>query len=133
MLWAHIETQLDKSRSSIKTIDELKRKVNFIWNRIPKKLCRKIAMRFASMCETVKKNGGQKENRKDRKDKKPLFKLSKNNNQFKHPFFTEYQDKIERIAYSKVTFDEFKEKYISFLDKEITFLNKILKANGIIS
>jgi len=36
MVWAFMERELEKMRGTIKTIDDLKRKVIYIWNRIPK-------------------------------------------------------------------------------------------------
>jgi hypothetical protein len=130
MAWAHIENKLDDVRKNIKNIDQLKKQVNHFWNRIPKKLCRKICLRFQTMLETVNKNKGNKENRKDRRDKKPIFRLSKINTAYRHKYFEEYEDNIERIAYSTSTMDVFKKTYSTFLKKEIAFLKKVLKAIG---
>ena len=157
MVWAFMERELDKIRHTFKNIDELKRKVHFIWNRIPKRLCRRIINRFKYMLEIVLKNNGHKENRKDRRDKKPLFKLSKIENDginddletkettpvkkkivfkkqtsFKIKYFEEYDDKITRIAYSTTTMIKIKEIYQKFLNKEVAFLKKVNSSIGII-
>ena len=78
MVWAFMERELEKIRGTIKTIDDLKRKVIYIWNRIPKKLCRNIVKRFEYLIKVVKNNNGNKENVKDRKDRRPKYNLEEN-------------------------------------------------------
>jgi len=135
MIWAFMERELDKVRGKIKTIEDLKKKVIFLWNRIPKVLCKNIVNRFEYMVDTVYRNMGNKESRrdrndrrlkglKDRKDRKPEFKL-KDRKIWKNKAFTEYEDQIERISYSQKTFEEFKDNYIIFLKKIIGFYKKI--------
>ena len=72
-----MERELEKIRGKIKTIDDLKRKVIYIWNRIPKKLCRNIVNRFDHLVKDVNKNNGNKENVKDRRDRRPKFKIKR--------------------------------------------------------
>ena len=111
MVWAFMERELEKIRGTIKTIDDLKRKVIYIWNRIPKKLCRNIVKRFEYLIEVVKKNNGNKENVKDRRDRRPKYKLGEfdknKKNKLKvrlgwtNKIFEEYEDTIKRIAKMK--------------------------------
>ena len=143
MVWAFMERELEKIRGTIITIDDLKRKVIYIWNRFPKKLCRNIVKRFEHLIEVVKKNNGNKENVKDRRDRRPKYKLDElNKNEGKKPklilkhrlgwtnkLFEEYHDTIERIAYNEKTFLDFKNKYNIFIKREIAFFKKV---NGFI-
>jgi len=129
MVWAFIERELENSRRSIKTIDELKRKVIYIWNRIPKKLCRNIVKRFDHLVKDVNKNNGNKENIKDRKDRRPKFIL-KDRLGWTNKIYEQYSDTIERIAYNENTFQDFKRKYKIFINREIAFFKKIKVAIG---
>jgi len=129
MVWAFIERELENSRRSIKTIDELKRKVIYIWNRIPKKLCRNIVKRFDHLVKDVKINNGNKENVKDRRDRRPKFIL-KDRLGWTNKIYEQYSDTIERIAYNENTFQDFKRKYKIFINREIAFFKKIKVAIG---
>ena len=129
MVWAFMERELEKVRGKIKTIDDLKRKVIHIWNRIPKKLCRNIVTRFDHLIKDVNKNNGNKENVKDRRDRRPRFKL-KDRLGWTNKIYEEYSDTIERIAYNENTFQDFKRKYKIFINREIAFFKKIKVAIG---
>jgi len=136
-----MEEELDKTRSKMKSMVELKREVIKVWNRIPKNLLAKVVVRFKTLLEKVIKNEGHKESRRCRRDKKPNIKLSefekpkdyKNNEEepekkgknFKNIHFPEYPDTIERIAYSQKTLLIIKHIYKKFIDKEIAFMKKI--------
>ena len=129
MVWAFIERELENSRRSIKTIDELKRKVIYIWNCTPKKLCRNIVKRFDHLVKDVKINNGNKENVKDRRDRRPKFIL-KDRLGWTNKIYEQYSDTIERIAYNENTFQDFKRKYKIFINREIAFFKKIKVAIG---
>jgi len=140
MVWAFMERELEKMRGTIKTIDDLKRKVIYIWNRIPKKLCRNIVKRFEHLIKVVKNNNGNKENIKDRKDRRPKYKLEEidknKRNKLKvrlgwtNKIFEEYDDMIKRIAYNEKTFTDFKNKYKIFIRREIAFYKKVKVSIG---
>ena len=141
MVWAFMERELEKMRGTIKTIDDLKRKVIYIWNRIPKKLCRNIVKRFEHLIKVVKNNNGNKENVKDRRDRRPKYKLEeidKKNKRNKlkvrlgwtNKIFEEYDDMIKRIAYNEKTFTDFKNKYKIFIRREIAFYKKVKVSIG---
>ena len=129
MIWAFVERELENLRGKIKTIDELKRKVIYIWNRIPKKLCRNIVKRFDHLVKDVKINNGNKENVKDRRDRRPKFIL-KDRLGWTNKIYEQYSDTIERIAYNENTFQDFKRKYKIFINREIAFFKKIKVAIG---
>jgi hypothetical protein len=128
-IWAFMEQEIDLIRHKGKlTIDQLKRKVNYIWNRIPKKLCLKVVSKFNDLVKTVYANNGNKENRKNRKEKKKLktYVPLRVKFRFHNKFFDDYSDDIERIAYSKKTLKDFKDMYKALLKKEIAFYKKVL-------
>ena len=56
LLWAHIEKQLELFRPKIKTLEQLMKKVLYLWNRIPKILIRRITKRFKYMTRLVLKH-----------------------------------------------------------------------------
>lgn len=99
----------------------------YFWNRIPHQLCKNIVERFNYVVKTTSKNDGNKENTKDRRDRKPQFKLPKYI-KWKNKVFEEYSDQIERIAYSNETFERFKTLYMNFIPKAIAFYKKIIKS-----
>jgi len=133
-----MEEELDKTRSKMKSIAELKIEVVKIWNRIPKNLLKKVVSRFKTLLEKVLINKGHKESKGCRRDQKPNIKLSdyiksskeapvQKGKSFKNKYFSEYPDIIERIAYSEKTLLTIKGIYKKFINKEVTFLNKIKK------
>ena len=114
------------------SLEEFKKKVNFIWNRFPKILCKRIVNRFDSLVQEIYNNNGNKENRKNRKEKKPkrVFKFRIKEKTFNNKMFYEYQDTIVRIAYNDKTFLELKKQMHLFQNTEISFYKKILVAIG---
>ena len=64
---------MDKIRyhNTSMSLEEFKKKVNYTWNRIPKHLCRNIVNKFDSIVQAVYNNKGHKENKNNRKEKKP--------------------------------------------------------------
>ena len=54
-LWAILEEKLSKYK--ITTLPELSKKLVYLWNRIPKKLCKKLVARFNEKIERVQYDG----------------------------------------------------------------------------
>ena len=109
-IWAILEEQLDKVRSTIKTLDDLKEKLLFFWNRIPVSLCRSLCLRFNTLIKELHKNNGGviNENSYSKEKKQPLdFSIQWNNN-----------DVIERIVYNEKTITLVKKKKIALLTNE---------------
>lgn len=126
-----MEQEIDVLRHKGKiTIDQLKRKVNYIWNRIPKKLCSKVVNKFNDLVKTVYENKGNKENRKNRKEKKKLTPCVslKTKHRFINKFFGCYGDDIKRIAYSEKTLKAIRKMYQAFLKTEIVFYKKVIQS-----
>jgi hypothetical protein len=126
-----MEQEIDLIRFKGKiTIDKLKRKVNYIWNRIPKKLCAKVVNKFNDLVKTVYDNKGNKENNKNRKEKKKLKACIplKTKHRFFNKFFDGYEDDISRIAYSEKTLVAIRAMYKTFLKSEISFYKKVIVA-----
>ena len=132
MIWAFMERELDKIRHNIHSVIDLRKKVQFIWNRIPKKLCKKVVRRFNYLTETVSTNNGNKEKMKDRKDRKPMFKL-KDASGWTNKIFTSYSDDVDRISYSNDTFKKFLKRYRIFIQKEVALYKKIKVSVGSIN
>jgi hypothetical protein len=128
-----MEQEIDLIRNKGKiTIDQLKRKVNYIWNRIPKKLCSRVVNKFNDLVKTVYENKGNKENNKNRREKKklkPCLPL-KTKHRFLNKFFDNYVDDIHRIAYSEKTLITIRNMYKAFLRMEIAFYKKVILAVG---
>ena len=114
------------------SLEEFKKKVNYTWNRIPKQLCRNIVNKFDSIVQAVYNNKGHKENKNNRKEKKPkrIVKFRIKDRTFNNKIFNEYEDSIERIAYNDKTFLEIKKQMRLFVNTEICFYKKILVVIG---
>ena len=104
-LWAILVEKLN--HYSFEDIGEMSKKLQWLWNRIPKSLCRHLISSFDKKIELINGNG-ERANKRTHSSKKSNYswknKWNKNNN-------------IERIVYNKKNLDNMKEKKIRFLNR----------------
>ena len=95
-VWSFIMRKLEGKK--IMDLNQLKREVLYIWNRIPKIYCKKIVEKFDKDIINLAKNGGHL---------KIMNSSSYNNYKLKNPA---YPDKIENIIYNKSRMQKILEK-----------------------
>ena len=100
-LWAIVEEKLSKYK--INTLPELSKKLVYIWNRIPKKLCKNLVAAFDKKIEKIKNNGerANKRDGEDREKKKVSWEWKNNWND---------NDNVERIIYNEVVLEKMQKK-----------------------
>ena len=106
-VWSIVQAQLEGK--NIKTLEQLKNEIIFIWNRIPESFCKKICDKFIEDLKIVVKTGHRVRGRKSKKDKKEKFVLNKK------PL---YPDKIENIVYNESCLLKIKKKEIKKIEKK---------------
>ena len=114
-LWAIVEDQLN--RYSFNTVEEMAEKLNWVWNRIPKLICRHLVDSFDKKIELIKGNG-------ERANKRIHREKGKSDFSWKNRWNT--NDKIERIVYNKVILENMKVAKIKALKKQLKEIKECL-------
>ena len=112
-LWAIVEDQLNKYE--FQTIEQMSKKLQWIWNRIPKLVCRHLIDSFDKKIDLIKENGERANKRFHREKGKTDFtwKNRWNNN-----------DKIKRIVYNKEILAKMKDQKIKTLKVQLKSLKE---------
>ena len=106
-LWAILVEKLNKY--SFEDIDEMAKKLQWLWNRVPKSLCKNLINSFDKKMELIKEKGERANKRSHSSEKSNYsWKNSWNNN-----------DKLERIIYNKKILEDMKEKKLRFLKRQL--------------
>ena len=97
------------NKYSFEDIDEMAKKLQWLWNRVPKSLCKNLINSFDKKMELIKEKG-ERANKRSHSSKKSNYswKNSWNDN-----------DKLERIIYNKKILEDIKEKKLRFLKRQL--------------
>ena len=106
-LWSIVEEKLNKY--SFKNTSEMAQKLQYIWNRIPKTICKNLVRAFDEKINLLGKDG-ERVNKRDHKSKKSNYTWKNNWNK---------TDQIERIVYNEKVLANMKKKKIKDLRKEL--------------
>ena len=114
-IWSVAQSQLEGK--DLKNIEDLKKYLLFVWNRIPRNYCKKICEKFLYDISIVSKTG---------------YRVSKRRNKRKLKFILnkrpKYSDSIEQIVYNEKSLANIKQKQINKIEKKNKIRNKIIKS-----
>ena len=113
-LWSIVEEQLNKY--SFKNTEEMAQKLQWVWNRIPKTICRNLVNSFDEKIELLGKDGERVNKRKHRGTKSNYIWKNKWNQ----------NDKIERIVYNDKILENMKNKKLKNLKRELNEIHESL-------
>ena len=121
VLWAILKEKLHERKH--KTLDQLKKHLVFLWNRIPIGLCKKLVAKFDKKVHLVKDSGERINVIKVQKKRKAKLRTrwEKKWNVDNH------DDEVERVVFSDKTLKINKERAIKAIKKEITAQKRIFK------
>jgi len=115
-VWSFVSKHLEGYKFN--TLEELEKKIVFIWNRIPTDYCERLFNKFINDIEQLYKNG----------------KIQTKKNHYKTVNLKKegtYENKIENIVYNEKTLKKFLKNKKSYLKKKIeTFTNIINQMNN---
>jgi len=112
-LWALVQEKIGKY--NFESTEELAKKLQYIWNRIPKRLCQHLVMSFDKKIQKIK-GDGERANKREHSNNKSIGDwVNKWNNA---------GDNIERIVYNKNSLDRMKFKKIKELKGKIKSIEK---------
>lgn len=114
-VWSIVQSKLEGK--VIKNIEDLKKNLLFVWNRIPNEYCKKIYEKFLFDIKIVSKTGYRVYKRKN--NRKVKFVLSK---------IPKYSDNIEQIVYNENSLTKIKQKQIKRIEKKNKLREKIIKS-----
>jgi len=114
-IWSKVQSELEGR--VIKNIEDLKKKIIFIWNRIPREYCKRICEKFLFDIKIVNKTGHRVNKR--RNIRKMKFILSKK---------PRYKDLVEQIVYNEKSLTKIKRKEIKRIENKNKLRNKIVNA-----
>ena len=114
-LWALVQEKL--SKYNFETTEELTKKLQYIWNRIPKRLCKHLINSFDKKIQKIK-NDGERANQRNHTKYKSIGEW---NNRWNDT------DNIERIVYNQKVLDNMKIKKIREIKKEIKDIESAFK------
>ena len=106
-LWAIVEEKLNDY--SFNSLEEMTRKLLWVWNRIPKTLCKNLIDSFDSKIEILGKKRGERVNKREHRPKKSNYSWRNNY----------CDDNNFRIVYNEKTLDIMKENKIKSLTKQL--------------
>ena len=107
-LWAIVEEQL--SKYTFNSIEEMSKKLQYIWNRIPKLICRHLIDSFDKKIQLIKDNG-------ERANKR--YHLEKRKSDFSWKNRWNDNDCIERIVYNQKILINMKMQKIKILKSQL--------------
>ena len=113
-VWSIVQSKLEEK--VIKDIEDLKKNLLFVWNRIPNQYCKKICEKFLFDIKIVAKTGYRVYKRTN--NRKVKFVLSK---------APKYSDNIEQIVYNEISLEKIKQKQIKTMEKKNKLREKIIK------
>ena len=111
-IWSIVQSQLEGR--VIKNLEDLKKNILYIWNRIPSQYCKRICEKFLFDIKIVNKTGHRVNKR--RSNKKIKFILNKN---------PKYKDIIEQIVYNENSLAQIKKKKLKELKIKIELGQKL--------
>ena len=114
-IWSKVQSELEGR--VIKNIEDLKKKIIFIWNRIPREYCKRICEKFLFDIKIVNKTGHRVNKR--RNIRKMKFILSKK---------PRYKDLVEQIVYNEKSLTKIKRKEIKRIENKNKLRHKIVNA-----
>ena len=113
-LWSIVEARLNKY--TFNNTDEMVKKLQWIWNRIPKTICRNLINSFDEKIGLLNKDGERVNKRRHKSIKSNYYwKNNWNNN-----------DNIERIVYNNNVLEQMQKKKIKNLKKELNDIHESL-------
>lgn len=115
-LWAIVLEKLNQY--TFKTVEDLTRKLQWVWNRIPKSICRNLIDSFDEKIQLVI-NDGERTNRREKNYNNKKHYSWKNN--------WNSTDFVERIVYNEKILENMKEKKLKALNKELLDIQNDLK------
>ena len=113
-LWSIVEEKLNKY--SFKNTSEMAQKLQYIWNRIPKTICKNLVRSFDEKINLLGKDG-ERVNKRKHKTKKSNYSWKNNWNK---------TDQIERIVYNEKVLANMKKKKLKDLRKELKKIHSSL-------
>ena len=114
-LWAIVEDQL--SKYTFNSIEEMSKKLQYIWNRIPKLICRHLIDSFDKKIQLIKDNGERANKRFHREKRKSDFSWKNKWNE---------NDGIERIVYNQNILNNMKKQKLRLLKNQLKNLKDSL-------
>ena len=113
-LWSIVEERLNKYQ--FKNTEEMARKLQWIWNRVPKTICRNLVNSFDEKISLLAKDG-ERVNKRNHKSEKTNYTWKNNWNT---------NDQIERIVYNNNVLENMQRKKIKDLKKELNDIHESL-------
>ncbi len=123
MIWALLKQKLQELKH--KTLEELKAHLIFLWNRVPKGLCKKLIAQFDRKIKIIEESG-DRINILPKKKKKMVLK--KRLRWEKKWNVDNQDDTIERIVYNDKRLLIDKKRSVKAIKKEIVAIRKVFKA-----
>jgi len=127
-IWSQIKEKVSERKH--KSLDDLKRHVVFLWNRIPVSLCRKLIRRFNRKIKVIKDTGERINTlppRKIKERKKKRIRMKLRIRWEKKWNIDNHDDTIERIVFNDKNLAENKKRAIKAIKKQLTELRKQYK------
>ena len=107
-LWAIVEDQL--SKYTFNSIEEMSKKLQYIWNQIPKLISRHLIDSFDKKIQLIKDNGERANKRFHREKRKSDFSWKNKWNE---------NDGIERIVYNQNILNNMKKQKLRLLKNQL--------------
>ncbi len=123
MIWALLKQKLQEKKH--KTLEELKAHLIFLWNRVPKGLCKKLIAQFDRKIKIIEESG-ERINILPKKKKKMVLK--KRLRWEKKWNVDNQDDTIERIVYNDKRLLIDKKRSVKAIKTEIIAIRKVFKA-----
>ena len=113
-LWSIVEEKLNKY--TFKNTEEIAKKLQWVWNRIPKTICKNLINSFDEKIGLIAMDGERVNKRR--------HKSNKSNYSWKNNWNT--NDQIERIVYNNNVLEDMKNNKIKKLKKELNNIHESL-------
>ena len=120
-VWAQVQKKLEGY--TFNSLEEMKKKIIYEWNRVPAEYCKKICDKFIRDIQQIHEYGRIKEKQHTKKDnnkdggKKENENIEKNNT---------YEDKIENVAYNKGNIENIIKFHIKSIEKRNKSLSRVI-------
>ena len=111
LVWAEVQRKLECY--TFNSLEDMKKKIIYEWNRVPEDYCQKICDKFINDIQQIHKFGRIKE--KHHSQKGVAFKN-----------ISPYEDKIENVAYNKVTLENIIKFHIKSIEKRNKNLSRVI-------
>ena len=122
-LWSLVQEKLNKY--TFENTEEMARKLNWIWNRIPKKICRHLISSFDKKVKLAASDG-ERVNKREHQKYKPRGDWINNwNSENKMNY-------VERIVYNKNVLDNMKKSKIKELKSKIKEIKQAFKEKNLV-